>query len=101
MICIRLAYSDPGKVLERDAQLAAHKAFLRSGRLRILQSGPIFDADGRQAGALVVAEVPDLATMQAICAEDPFALNGIYDRTVFMEWRLTLGQVPEAGAAIA
>ena len=99
MICIRLAYSDPGKAAERDLHLAAHKAFLRSGRLLILQSGPVFDAEGQQAGALVVAETPDLATMRELCAEDPFAVHGIYDRTLFMEWRLTLGQIPQIEAA--
>lgn len=90
MICVRLAYSDPDKAEERDIHLPAHKAFLRSGRLHILQSGPLFGGDGLQTGALIVARTTDQATMEALCADDPFTVHGIYRETVFMEWRVTL-----------
>lgn len=92
MICARMAWSAAGSDAARAAHLEAHKAFLRSGRLDILKSGPLFDADGRQVGALVVAEVADIATMQAICAEDPFAVHGVYDRIDFLDWRITAGR---------
>jgi uncharacterized protein YciI len=92
MICARLAWSAADKSAERAVYVEDHKRFLRSGMLDILQSGPLFDASGAQVGALVVAEVADVSTMRAICAEDPFAANGIYDRITFMEWRITAGR---------
>lgn len=92
MICARIAWSAPDKTAERNACLEDHKQFLRSGRLDILQSGPVFGDTGGQLGALIVADVPDIATMRRICAEDPFAVHGIYDRITFVEWRITAGR---------
>ncbi len=92
MICARLAWSAADKSAERAAYLDDHKRFLRSGRLDILKSGPLFDAQGAQVGALVVAEVADIETMRTVCAEDPFAVHGIYDRVTFLEWRITTGK---------
>jgi uncharacterized protein YciI len=93
MICVRIAYSSPDRSTDRAKLLEAHKAFLRSGSLTVLQSGPMFDQDGVQTGAIVIAEAPDIETMQAICAKDPFVMHGIYDRISFSEWRITIGQV--------
>lgn len=94
MICVRISYSSPDRVADRANFLDAHKAFLRSGRLTVLQSGPVFDQEGVQTGAIVVADTPDIETMKAICAEDPFAIHGLYDRISFLEWRLTIGLLP-------
>jgi uncharacterized protein YciI len=92
MICARMAWSAAGSDAARMTHFDAHKAFLRSGRLDILKSGPMFDTAGRQVGALVVADVADIATMQAICADDPFAVHGVYDHIEFVEWRITTGR---------
>ncbi|MFX8320094.1 hypothetical protein ABTL33_18710, partial [Acinetobacter baumannii] len=43
-------------------------------------------------GMGVVADVADIATMQAICADDPFAVHGVYDHIEFVEWRITTGR---------
>jgi uncharacterized protein YciI len=95
MICVRTAYSAPDRTIERGRFLEAHKDFLRSGRLTVLQSGPIFDQDGNQTGGIIVAEVSDIAGMEAICAKDPFVVHGVYDRITFAEWRITLGHIPQ------
>ena len=92
MICARLAWSNADKTAERAIHLEGHKQFLRSGALDVLQSGPLFDANGVQVGALIVAEVADIETMCAVCAEDPFAIYDIYDRITFLEWRITTGR---------
>lgn len=93
MICVRIAYSSPDRNIDRANLLEAHKAFLRSGALTVLQSGPIFDQEGVQTGAIVIADAPDIETMKAVCAKDPFVMHGIYDRISFSEWRVTIGQV--------
>lgn len=94
MICVRIAYTALNRETDRAGLLAAHKAFLRSGSLTVLQSGPIFDQEGKQTGAVVVAETLDIETMKAICAQDPFIVHGIYHHVTFFEWRITLGHVP-------
>lgn len=98
MICARLAFSAPASTTDRAIHFEAHRAFLRSGRLRVLQSGPLFDDAQTQIGALVVADIPSLAEMQAVCSEDPFVVHGIYDRVMFFEWRQTIGRATDAAA---
>jgi uncharacterized protein len=98
MICIRIALNAQGGTGERAAHLEGHKAFLRSGRLRILHSGPFFGSGGRQVGALVVADVSGPAAMEAICKEDPFIAHGVYCQDTYAEWRITLGQALASGA---
>ncbi|MGI4748380.1 MAG: YciI family protein [Janthinobacterium lividum] len=95
MICIRIAHNAPDRAVDRAGLLAAHKTFLRSGCLTVLQSGPIFDQEGNQVGAIVVADTPDIGTMEAICAEDPFVIHGIYHRISFLEWRITVERYPQ------
>ncbi|MCQ8242215.1 YciI family protein [Rhizosaccharibacter radicis] len=96
MICVRLAMNVPDGAQQRALHLAAHKSFLRDGRLQVLLSGPVRDANGQQVGALLVAEAPDLGAMETLCAADPFTTNGVYYEVRFFEWTLTMGQAGPA-----
>lgn len=91
-IC-RIAHDAPGKSVERQVYLDAHRAHLRSGLARIVQSGPLFDADGsgEKVGALVVFEVADLAEVEAFNARDPYILHGVYGRVEILRWDKTIG----------
>ena len=66
MIIARIAYDAPGKDEQRKALFEGHRAHLRSGMARIVQSGPLFDTDakGAKRGALVVFEAEDLAEVE-------------------------------------
>jgi uncharacterized protein YciI len=72
MIIARIAYDAPGKDEQRKALFEAHRAHLRSGMARIVQSGPLFgtDAPGAKRGALVVFEAADLAEVERFNAAD-------------------------------
>lgn len=92
MIAVRIALTDDARTAERERHLEAHKAYLRSAGVRILQSGP-FKAPGR-AGALIIAEVDDLAAMHAFSNADPFVVHGVYRSVEIVEWTVTLSAEP-------
>ena len=93
MLAIRFARSDKSKRNERELLMEAHKAHLRSGRIEIIQSGPLLDHDAEQSswGALIVADVPDLRTLERFSDEDPFVMAGVYVDVVIREWRKSIG----------
>jgi hypothetical protein len=89
MIIARIAYDAPGKDEQRKALFEAHRAHLRSGMARIVQSGPLFDT-GAKRGALVVFEAEDLAEVERFNAADPYVVNGVYDRIELLRWDKTI-----------
>ncbi len=93
MHIVRIAYDAPGRDAERKTYFEAHRAHLRSGLARILQSGPLFATDGfgAKAGALVVFDVEDIAEVERFNAQDPYIVNGVYDRVNILRWDKTIG----------
>jgi uncharacterized protein len=94
MLICRIAYDARGKDTERQANLAAHAAYLRSRAAScIVQSGPLFSSDGANTkiGALIVFDVQDIAQVNAFSANDPFILADVYDRVELLQWNRTIG----------
>ncbi|HEV2571029.1 YciI family protein [Methylocella sp. CPCC 101449] len=91
MLIVRLAYNAPGKDQERAQNLAAHSAHLRSGKAKLLQSGPIYAADGERVGALIVFDAKDFAEVEAFSAADPFVISGVYNDVRLARWEKTIG----------
>ena len=93
MHIVRIAYDAPGKDAERKAYFEAHRAHLRSGLARIVQSGPLFatDGSGAKAGALVVFDAEDVSEVERFNAQDPYILQGVYGRIEILRWDKTIG----------
>jgi uncharacterized protein YciI len=91
MLAVRVAISNPEKAAARAAYLEDHKRHLRSGRLCIVQSGPILDEAGKGSGGVVVADVVSLEEMRRFSSEDPFVLHEVYSSVSIYEWRPTIG----------
>ncbi|MDB5643680.1 MAG: YciI family protein [Hyphomicrobiales bacterium] len=93
MHIIRMAYDAAGRDADRKALFEAHRAHLRSGLARVVQSGPLFATDGAgaKAGALVVFDVEDIAEVERFSAADPYVVNGVYDRIEILRWDKTIG----------
>jgi len=91
MLAVRVALSNPGRAAERETYLEDHKRHLRSGRVGIVQSGPIVDEFGEGSGGVVVADVSSLEEMHRFSAEDPFVLHDVYASVAIYEWRPTIG----------
>lgn len=100
MIVVRVACSDPRKAEERQRLIEAHKAYLRSGGVRILQSGPLAGplAGPAVSGGLVVAEVGAMEEFVAFSDGDPFVLYGVYGDVRIFEWTVTLGNIARPDA---
>jgi uncharacterized protein len=70
----------------RAATRDAHLAWL-NGHGLTRQAGPFLDDQGRPCGSLIVLEVPDRATAQALAAQDPYAQAGLFAKVRIEEWR--------------
>jgi uncharacterized protein len=95
MLAVRIAHSDPTKVIERQTHFEEHKRYLRAAPLRILLSGPVAAGDRDTAGALIVAEVESLAELEAFNAADPFVTHGVYGAVQILRWNLSLSRLRE------
>ena len=90
MLAIRFAETDPDKHDLRQRLLPLHQAHLRSGAVNVLQSGPLAAEGGSPAGGLLVAEVDDIAALQRFSDEDPFVVEGVYNRVRILRWNRTI-----------
>jgi uncharacterized protein YciI len=90
---IRMAHDAPGQDAARKDLFEAHRAHLRSGVARIVQSGPLFATDGSRVkiGALIVFEAEDVAEVERFNARDPYVVNGVYGRIEILRWDKTIG----------
>jgi len=72
----------------RPAHLEALEALVRSGQLR--QAGPMLDAQGAPMGSVVFFEAESLEAAQALAAQDPYVIEGIFESHEVHETRITL-----------
>ena len=71
----------------REAALAPHLAYLRAHRASIRFAGPLLEADGVTAsGSLTLIDLPDRAAAEAFTANEPYNLNGAFDRIEIRRW---------------
>jgi uncharacterized protein YciI len=94
MLICRIAYDAIGKDEVRKQHYDAHRAHLRSDLAKcIIQSGPVFAADGtnKKIGALIVMEVQDVSEAERFSHADPFIQNGVYDIVHIVRWDKTIG----------
>ncbi len=91
MVICRIAYDAAGKDEQRKALFEAHRTHLRSGVVRIVQSGPLFVPDGGKRGALVVFDVTDVSEVERFNALDPYIIHGVYDEVEILRWDKTIG----------
>lgn len=62
----------------RDRHLAHLKGLADANRIRF--AGPLFDAEGKPCGSLVVFEAVDLAAAEALADADPYLCEGVFER---------------------
>lgn len=69
----------------RERHLAHLRALADAGRVRF--GGPLIDADGNPCGSLVILEAEDLAAAREIAENDPYLLEGVFERVEVLETR--------------
>ena len=72
-----------------DDLVSRHRRYLRDeGYLdRFIQRGPLLSDDGeRWMGSAMLVELPDRASVDAMLAQHPYSLEGLYDRLEVHPW---------------
>lgn len=94
---------DPARRMEvRDRHLAVITRWAAEGSLAL--GSPLFTPEWKPAGSLMVLDVPDQAGLDAYLAEEPFAVEGVWDRWEVHPFRiapLPYRPLPQPGEAIA
>ncbi|MBE7618569.1 YciI family protein [Gluconacetobacter entanii] len=71
----------------RQATRTRHLAYLETYRERLVQGGPILDADNRPCGSLLLIDVADRAAAEGFAAGDPYAKADLFESVVIRPFR--------------
>lgn len=75
-----ICFDRPGSAALRDANRAAHVAFLDANAARIVYGGPLKNtSDGPSTGALIVLDCATREEAEAVIGADPFYRGGVYE----------------------
>lgn len=74
----------------QDVQLKETE-FLQQPYIPIQSAGPLLDESGRRAGMMMIFEVEDRASADALVAESPYLDAGLYETHHLFEFRDEIG----------
>lgn len=81
-------YDKPDAAELRAAHRAAHLEYLRGYTARILAAGGFLNDDGSVAkGGMIVLDTDSRAEAEALVANDPFTLAGVFEKVEIQRWR--------------
>ena len=69
-------------VAKRKQFYEEHRAYMGTAgqkRIALIMSGPLVHENNDSAGSCYLMEAPDLATVKAFNAADPFTINGVFE----------------------
>lgn len=79
----------PGAIGKRLANYDAHKAYLASGAVKTVISGPLLADDGEtMIGSLFVFEAESVSAVEAFNRADPFNQAGVWAEVSIKEFNL-------------
>ncbi|PHK95074.1 hypothetical protein CR162_10005 [Pseudoroseomonas rhizosphaerae] len=96
MLFAIIADDKPGALELRLATRPTHLEYLDSQVEKLVQAGPVLDAEGKPCGSVLIVEAEDQAAAEAFAAADPYAKAGLFARTTIRPFR----QVYAGGARI-
>ena len=67
---------------KRKQFMAEHSAYMATAstkRIATIMQGPLVHESNDSAGSCYLMEAPDIATVKAFSAADPFVVNGVFD----------------------
>src|SRR3546814_16773406 len=87
MLYLRICFDKPDMLARRDEYRQAHRAYLASGVVKLVQAGPMMaDDDRHNIGSFMVVEAEDLESVKKFHAVDPFTKAGIFDEVRICRW---------------
>ncbi len=84
----------PGQLQLRLSTRPPHLAYMQSHSASILLAGPLLDDAGQPNGSLLVFDVANRASLDAIINNDPYALAGLFATVRVSPFRKTLPATP-------
>lgn len=96
LMCFDKPDSLPVRLETRPAHLEHMKSYEQQGK--VAAGGPLFGADGKPNGSLIVLEVADLDEAHAIAAADPYAKAGLFAKVEMRQWGWTINPPPAKGS---
>jgi uncharacterized protein YciI len=66
----------------RKEHYEAHRAYVSSAplkRIAVIMNGPLVHENNESAGSLFLMEAPDIGTVKAFVADDPFSANDVFE----------------------
>ena len=77
----------PASFALRAATRETHLAYLDGFLPQIVLAGPLLNADGQSIGSLIIIEAESLAAAEAIAAQDPYVLAGLFQIVTVTPYR--------------
>jgi uncharacterized protein len=87
MLFALICTDKPGSLDLRLATRATHIAYLETYKNKLVQAGPMLDAEGRPSGSLLMIDVADRAEAEGFAVGDPYAKAGLFESTLIRPFR--------------
>ncbi|SEB16785.1 YciI family protein [Paraburkholderia sartisoli] len=83
-----IARDHPDSTALRARTKARHVVHLDAAAdgLRVLQTGPLLDEKGAEAGSLLILEATSIEAVQAFMKADPYAQAGLFAQVEIRQW---------------
>lgn len=92
MLFVLIAMDKPNSLQLRLSVREQHFAFVRQATgFKI--GGPFLDASGEMCGSLIIIEAPDLETVKAWHANDPYVKAGLFASSDIRPWKATFNPI--------
>lgn len=91
-----LGFDHPPHMMgERDANRAAHRAYVKGNDQMIRLAGAMTDGKGNQSGSLYVFEADNAEQVRAWTSKEPFCNGGVYKDLHIVELVLGYSKLPQ------
>jgi uncharacterized protein YciI len=89
---VAICLDKPNSLELRLANRAAHLEYLRNHSAAIRTCGPLLADDGEtMVGSLLILDVPNRTSADAILREDPYRHAGLFSSVELRPWRWVIG----------
>lgn len=90
MLFVIQCIDKPDHLAVRLSTRDAHLEYVARFADRLLMAGPFLDEEGQMTGSMLILDFDDRAAVEAFCAEDPYALAGLFERVTVTRWKKAL-----------
>lgn len=87
MLFALICTDKPASIDLRMSVRPAHLAFLDKLGTNLKAAGPFVDDDGKPTGSLVIIQAENKTEAQAIAAQDPYAIAGLFASVEIKPWK--------------